>query len=218
VFWVTKLDKNPALKVRCKMKEIISHVETGKYPKCVFQASNYNPEGGLGTLSAMNIGELLLLDFDPEIDSTRRTLERIPENDPQWKPHPKSMAIGRLALHVARLPEFWTRILTTSELNMAHEKFPDIIFESTAHLLSELERTAGEAKSQTAKASDDHLRATWKLSFGDRVIFEAPRMLLYRTVFLNHVVHHRAQLGVYLRLLNLPVPGLYGPSADEPFS
>ena len=166
----------------------------------------------------MTIAETLLIDFDPEIDGTRRTLERIPEKDPQWKPHDKSMAIGRLALHVARLPEFCTQILTTDELNLATTKFPDLTFQSTAHLLSELERSAAEAKSVVASSSDEDLKKIWKLSFGDRVIVEAPRMVLYRTMFLNHMVHHRAQLGVYLRNLNVPVPGLYGPSADEPFS
>jgi uncharacterized damage-inducible protein DinB len=165
----------------------------------------------------MSIAEILLVDFDAEMAGTRRTLERIPESDPQWKPHEKSMAIGRLALHVARLPDFWTRILTTPEVNMAKEKFPDLIFESTAHLLSELDRSAAEAKSRLVAASDEELRRNWRLSFGDRVIVEAPRMVLYRTMFLNHLVHHRAQLGVYLRLLNVGVPGLYGPSADEPF-
>lgn len=166
----------------------------------------------------MTIAETLLLDFDSEIANTRRTLERIPENDPQWRPHEKSMPIGRLALHTARLPEFCTRFLTTDEMNMAKDKFPDIIFESTAHLLTELERTAAEAKSILAAASDDDLKKTWKLSFGDRVIIDVPRMILYRTMFLNHLVHHRAQLGVYLRLLDIPVPGLFGPSADEPFT
>ncbi len=165
----------------------------------------------------MTIAEILLLDFDPEIANTRRTLERIPENDPQWKPHEKSMPIGRLALHVARLPQFCTQILTRPELNFATTKFPDLVFESTASLLSELERTSAEAKSHLTAASDDQLRKFWKLSLGDRVIVEGPRMNLYRTMFLNHLVHHRAQLGVYLRLLNIPVPGLYGPSADEPF-
>ena len=166
----------------------------------------------------MTIAQTLLLDFDPEIANTRRTLERIPETDPQWKPHEKSMPIGRLALHVARLPEFCTRILSTDELNMAKEKFPDLTFQSTAHLLTELERTAGEAKPLLAAASDDDLKKSWKLSFGDRVIIDEPRMVLYRTMFLNHMVHHRAQLGVYLRLLGIPVPGLFGPSADEPFT
>jgi uncharacterized damage-inducible protein DinB len=166
----------------------------------------------------MSIAEVLLLDFDCEIASTRRTLERIPETQPEWKPDEKSMAIGRLALHVARLPQFCTRILTTRELNMANEKFPEIIFESTAHLISELKRTAAEAKSHLAAASDEELNKNWRLSFGDRIVVDAPRMVLYRTMFFNHLVHHRAQLGVYLRLLKIPVPGLYGPSADEPFS
>jgi uncharacterized damage-inducible protein DinB len=164
----------------------------------------------------MTVSEILLLDYDVEIANTRRTLERIPESDPQWKPDEKSMPIGRLALHVARLPEFCTTMLTTTGLDMAIRKFPDFIFESTAHLLSELERTASEARAKLASATDEDLQANWKLSFGDRVFLNGPRMLLYRTMFLNHLVHHRAQLGVYLRLLGIPVPGLYGPSADEP--
>ena len=166
----------------------------------------------------MTIAETLLLDFDHEIANTRRTLERIPENDPQWKPHEKSMPIGRLALHTATLPQFGTRMLTTDELNFANERFPDLIFQSTAHLLTELDRTSAEAKSHLAAASDDYLKKSWRLCFGERVIIDLPRMILYRTMFLNHMVHHRAQLGVYLRLLNLPVPGLFGPSADEPFN
>lgn len=165
----------------------------------------------------MTIAEILLLDFDAEIANTSRTLERIPGNDPQWKPHEKSMAIGRLAVHVARLPEFSTQILTTPELNLATAKFPPFVFESTQQLLSELNQSAAEAKSRLAAASDDDLRKSWKLSYGDKIITEGPRMLLYRTMFLNHLVHHRAQLGVYLRLLGIAVPGLYGPSADEPF-
>jgi uncharacterized damage-inducible protein DinB len=166
----------------------------------------------------MSIAETLLIDFDMEIANTRRTLERIPENDPQWKPAEKSMPIGRLALHAARLPDFWTRIISTPELDFTKEKFPDVIFESTAHLVFELDRSAAEAKRRLLAASDDQLKKDWVLRFGDRVIAQGPRMLLYRTMFLNHLVHHRAQLGVYLRLLNLPVPGLYGPSADEPFT
>jgi uncharacterized damage-inducible protein DinB len=166
----------------------------------------------------MTIAEILLLDFEIEIGNTRRTLERIPENDPQWKPDEKSMPIGRLALHTARLPQFCSRILSSPELNMANEKWPDFVFQSSAHLVSELERSAAEAKDRLAASSDEDLKKEWQLSFGDRVIVKAPRMVLYRTMFLNHLVHHRAQLGVYLRLLKIPVPGLYGPSADEPFS
>ncbi len=164
----------------------------------------------------MTIAEVLLLDFDAEISNTRRTLERIPENDPQWKPHEKSMPIGRLALHTARLPMFCSRILTTLELDMAKDKFPDFVFESTAHLVSELDRTAKEARAHLAAASGDDLKKHWKLRMGDKIFIDDSRMALFRTMFLNHMVHHRAQLGVYLRLLNIPVPGLYGPSADEP--
>jgi uncharacterized damage-inducible protein DinB len=165
----------------------------------------------------MSIAEILLLDFDSEIAGARKTLERIPENDPQWKPHEKSMPIGRLALHVARLPDFCTRILTTPELNLAADKFPSFNFESRAQLLSELDRSAPEARSHLAGASDAELQKNWRLSFGEHVLADAPRMVLYRTMFLNHLVHHRAQLGVYLRVLGIAVPGLYGPSADEPF-
>lgn len=165
----------------------------------------------------MKIAETLLLDFDSEIGNTRRLLERIPENDPQWKPHDRSMPIGRLALHVARLPEFCTRILTTEELDMDREKFPDLRFESTAHLLTELERTAGQARSHLAASSDENLAKHWKLVWKGQTLVAGPRMLLYRTMFLNHMVHHRGQLTVYLRLLGIKVPGLYGPSADESF-
>jgi uncharacterized damage-inducible protein DinB len=166
----------------------------------------------------MKIAETLLLDFDSEIGNTRRLLERIPESDPQWKPHEKSMPIGRLALHVARLPEFCTRILSTEELDFDREKFPDLRFESTAHLLAELERTAGEARSRLAASSDEDLAKKWRVMWKGRTLVEGPRMVLYRTMFLNHMVHHRGQLTVYLRLLGIKVPGLYGPSADEPFA
>ncbi|MGI8989672.1 MAG: DinB family protein [Bryobacteraceae bacterium] len=165
----------------------------------------------------MKIAEILLLDFDPEIANTRRILERIPENDPQWKPHERSMPIGRLALHAARLPDFCTRILTSEEMDMDREKFPDIRFESTAHLLSELNRAAAEARSHLSASSDEDLGKHWKFIFKGHAVVDAPRMVLYRTMFLNHLVHHRAQLTVYLRLLNIKIPGLYGPSADESF-
>jgi len=164
----------------------------------------------------MTISEILLVDFDAEMENTRRTLERIPEHEPGWKPDEKSMAIGRLSLHVARLPELCTRIMESDVLDMSKQKFPPFTFESTAHLLSELDRTSTEARARLQAASDADLQKNWKLTFGEQVFADAPRMLVYRTMFLNHMVHHRAQLGVYLRLLKIPVPGLYGPSADEP--
>ncbi len=162
----------------------------------------------------MTIAEVLLLDYDAEIQNTRRILERIPDNA-QWKPHDKSMPMGRLAVHVARLPEFATTILTTPELNLANHKFPPMIFESREQLLAELEKTSAEARHALQSATDEQLLTSWKLSWGDKTIAEGPRAVLYRTMFLNHLVHHRGQLSVYLRLNEVPVPGLYGPSADE---
>ncbi len=163
----------------------------------------------------MTIAEILLLDYDAEIQSTRRLLERIPEDKPDWKPHNKSMPMGRLSVHVARLPDFATTILTTDDLNLANHKFPPMVFESTEKLLAELEKTSTEARHALQSASDEHLLTTWKLTWGDKLIAEGPRAVLYRTMFLNHLVHHRGQLSVYLRLNEVPVPGLYGPSADE---
>jgi uncharacterized damage-inducible protein DinB len=165
----------------------------------------------------MTIAEVLLLDFDAEIANTHRTLERTPEDKGDWRPHPKSMAMGRLSVHVARLPEFATRILTTKEVNMAKEKFPDFVFEGPAKLVATLAETSAEVRKALQSASDEYLLRHWKLGFGDKTIADGPHATLYRTMFLNHLVHHRAQLGVYLRLNGLPVPRLYGPSNDEPF-
>lgn len=165
----------------------------------------------------MTIAEIMLLDYDAEIAGARRTLERIPEKDPQWKLHEKSMPMCRLALHVATLPRFGTKILTSSGMDMATETFPPLVFESTAKTLSELDQSSAELRSVLAACTDEDLRGHWKFSFGGKVIADGPKMVLYRTMFFNHMVHHRAQLGVCLRLLDIPVPGLYGPSADEPF-
>src|SRR5271170_7778577 len=107
----------------------------------------------------MTIAEVLLLDYDAEIQNTRRLLERIPEENPQWRPHDKSMPMGRLAVHVARLPDFATTILTTDELNLATSKFPPLIFESREKLLAELQQTSTEARHALESASDEHLQA-----------------------------------------------------------
>ncbi len=165
----------------------------------------------------MRIADVLLMDFDPEIASTRRVLHLIPETDPQWTPHQKSMPIGRLAMHTATLPKLCSTILSTPEMDMSKEKWPDFTFESTAQLLSVLEETSQEARKHLAASSDEDLQKNWKLAFQGKTLAEGTRLRLYRTMFLNHLIHHRAQLGVYLRLLEIPLPGIYGPSADEPF-
>ncbi len=163
----------------------------------------------------MTIAEVLLLDYDAEIANTRRVLERVPEDKPDWKPHEKSMPMGRLAVHVARLPEFAKMILTSDDLDLATAKLPTLFFEGREKLVALLDETSTETRQALQSATDEQLLTRWKLSWGEKVITEGPRATLYRTMFLNHLVHHRAQLSVYLRLNEVPVPGLYGPSADE---
>src|SRR5271170_5359067 len=128
----------------------------------------------------MTIAETLLLDYDAEIQNTRRILERIPEDKPDWKPHDKSMPMGRLAVHVARLPDFATTILTTPELNLANHKFPQMVLESREKLLANLDETSTAARQSHQTATDEHLRTTWKLSWGDKTSAEATRAVLYR--------------------------------------
>jgi uncharacterized damage-inducible protein DinB len=163
----------------------------------------------------MTIAEILLQDYDVEMKNTRTTLERIPEDKADFKPHEKSMPCGRLACHVASLPRFGSIILTMPELDMATTEFPKLIFESREKLLADFDTLAAETRKHLASATDEQLNQHWKFSFGDKVIADAPRSALFRTMFFNHLIHHRAQLGVYLRLNNLPVPPLYGPSADD---
>jgi uncharacterized damage-inducible protein DinB len=165
----------------------------------------------------MTTAEVLLQDFDIEMASTRRTLERVPEDKSEYKPHAKSFMLGKLAVHVATLPQFGTTILTTPSMDMATAKWPEKIFVSREKLVADFDALSAEARTALAAASDADLAAPWKFSFGDKVISDEPRSLAFRHMFFNHLIHHRAQLGVYLRLNDVPVPGVYGPSADEPF-
>lgn len=166
----------------------------------------------------MTIAEILLQDFDAEMNSTRRLLERVPDDKAEFKPHEKSFALGKLAMHVATLPFFGKTILTTPAMNMKDpsHSFPDITFHSQQHLLEALAKSSGECRAALASLSDADLQQPWRFAFGDHVISEVPRSLSYRLMFFNHFLHHRGQIAVYLRLNNIPVPGLYGPSADEP--
>jgi uncharacterized damage-inducible protein DinB len=163
---------------------------------------------------------LLLEDFDLEMASTRRMLERIPESNPDWKPHEKSFAIGKLAMHVATLPVFAKYIMEDDGMDLAHptHEWADMTFRTRDTMLTTFDSLAGAARRAVSGASDEHLAQPWPFKFGDRVISNAPRSLTYRHMFFNHLLHHRAQLAVYLRLNEVPVPGMYGPSADEPFT
>jgi uncharacterized damage-inducible protein DinB len=165
----------------------------------------------------MTISEMLLCDFDIETASTQRVLERVPDDKVDWKPHDKSMSLKSLATHVATLPLFGNTILTTPLLDMAVTAFPKTEFVSTAQLVKVAEEAYSKLRATLASISDEDLKADWTLRYGDHVITTAPRYKLYRVSFFNHLIHHRGQLNVYLRLLDVKVPGIYGPSADEPF-
>jgi hypothetical protein len=163
----------------------------------------------------VHIKELLLPEFDAEIKNTRITLERVPADKPEFAPHPKSMPLGRLAPHVAQLPVFGLTILTTPELDFSKGSFQPVTMESAAQLVRVLDEGAAQTRDALSGIRDDAWNDNWKLSFQGKSIFEGSRFMAYREMFLNHLVHHRAQLGIYLRLNELKVPAIYGPSADD---
>jgi uncharacterized damage-inducible protein DinB len=168
----------------------------------------------------MTTSDLLLQDYDIEIAMTRRILESVPEGNPDFKCHDKSMPLGKLAMHVATLPKFGKKILTTPSLDMAlpGQEWPDMTFRSRDLTLATFDEAAADCRTALSSLSDAQLAEPWKFSFGDHVISNSPRSLAYRHMCFNHLIHHRAQLGVYLRLNDIPVPGVYGPSADEQFN
>jgi uncharacterized damage-inducible protein DinB len=170
---------------------------------------------------AMKIADVLLLDFDKEIENTRRTLQRLPDTlDAEWTPHAKSMKVGKLAMHCATIPMFGHYILEDDGMDMANSTRPhmDLVWKGLEHALKSQEEAAGRCRASIAAASDDRLEVLWKFSFGAQVIAEAPRAAMFRMLCFDHMIHHTSQLGVYLRLLDLPGPALYGPSADEQWS
>ena len=168
----------------------------------------------------MKIADLLLADFDGEVASTRRILERVPDEHSAYKPHEKSFEFGKLAMHIATLFTFGHTILTTPGMDMAapNHKWPDNTFRGRDALLATFTSNANDCRAALAGLSDDQLQEPWRFAFGEHVLGNLPRFVSYRVYFFNHFIHHRGQLAVYLRLNNVPVPGLYGPSADEPFN
>lgn len=163
----------------------------------------------------MPLTDLLLPEFDNEIAKTRDTLERVPENTPDYKPHEKSMPLASLAGHVAQLPVLLSAMLSTPSLDLADGSFKPYKMTTRTDLLHEFDTLSAAARASLASKSDDELHQNWKLTYGDHVLFAGSRYHAARSFFLNHIIHHRAQLGVYLRLNNIAVPSIYGPSADE---
>ena len=158
---------------------------------------------------------LLFFDLNGELATTRKILERVPDGNDDWRPHEKSMNISALATHIAQLPGFGILMLTTDEFDGSTRK-PDPKFEKNADRLKHFDELSDKFKSLLDGLTWEQARSPWKFRFGDRVLIEGPRSNLIRAMVITHSTHHRAQLGVFLRLLGIPIPGSYGPSADEP--
>jgi uncharacterized damage-inducible protein DinB len=160
------------------------------------------------------ISQSLLPEFDHEMANARRTLERVPEELAGWKPHEKSMSMGQLAYHVAGLPLWITRSLTASEFDLRPEASGGQMT-TRAALLEQFDTAVADARRHLADADDALLMQPWTFKKNGQALFSQPKLMVVRTFALNHLIHHRGQLSVYLRLNGVPVPGLYGPSADE---
>jgi uncharacterized damage-inducible protein DinB len=142
-------------------------------------------------------------------------LERVPEEKFDWKPHEKSMTLGRLSSHVAELLSFLNSILTMDEFDFAKGHYKAIHTKTPVELMNVFQEKLDEVVHTLQNTSDDKMHANFTLRSGEHVLATIPRMVAVRSMALNHLIHHRGQLAVYLRLLDIPVPGLYGPSADE---
>jgi len=162
----------------------------------------------------MSFSESLLPEFDQEMAATRKILERVPEALFTWKPHEKSMTLGRLASHVAEMPSWADHSITMDKLVIGPEMKP-FNAPTSAELLETFDKNLIAGRAALAGATDDHLAKIWELEYMGHVIISMPRTALLRSVVMNHMIHHRGQLSVYLRLHDIPVPGMYGPSADE---
>lgn len=166
---------------------------------------------------ATMISEMLLAEMEREAAGTRRTLERVPEGRGDWKPHEKSMPLGYLASLVATIPAWVASMITQDELDLGSPgELQTRGLGTNRELLEAFDKAMDKARAAFASATDEHLTTTsWRLRVGGHVVSEQPRYVAIRDGALNHWVHHRAQLTVYLRLNDIPVPSLYGPSADE---
>jgi uncharacterized damage-inducible protein DinB len=160
----------------------------------------------------MSIAQSMLSEFDQEMATTRRLLERVPSDKGTWKPHPKSFSLGHLAQLVATMPGWMTTTLRSTYLDLAAA--PGYSLESTATLLGKFDVHVREARAALEASTDADFVVPWSLQHGARVLFTAPRGAVVRQ-HINHLVHHRGQLSVYLRLNDIPLPSMYGPTADE---
>lgn len=164
----------------------------------------------------MPLIDALLPEFDREMGLTRRALARVPDGKFDWKPHPSSVTLGRLAEHLTEMPMWATKTMDQSELEASTQRPPDYHPPSTrAAVLAQFDANYRSARQHLVNKTDAEFAAPWTLKNGGKEVFTAPRAMVMRNFVLNHMIHHRAQLTVYYRMLGVPVPSIYGPSGDE---
>ncbi|MFN7930439.1 MAG: DinB family protein [Blastocatellia bacterium] len=166
----------------------------------------------------MSIAQSLLPEFDQEMVGTRKTLERVPDDKLNWRPHEKSMTMAGLATHIANMLNWATVTLTQDNFDFqpeGSEPYREESITSRAELLAKFDQGATATRAALAASSDEAMMANWSLLKGGVALFTMPRVAVLRGMIFNHIIHHRAQLCVYLRMNDVPVPALYGPSADE---
>lgn len=161
-----------------------------------------------------SISQSLLGEFDLEMSHARKTLERVPEGRADFRPHPKSMTLGRLAGHLGEIPMWALMTLSQDELDLSGGG-GGAVMTSRQETLAQFDENLQKARARLAACSDADMMKTWSLKMGDRVLMALPRVAVLRGFVMNHMIHHRAQLGVYLRMNDVAVPSIYGPSADE---
>lgn len=162
----------------------------------------------------MALNQALLPEFDHEMQTTRRTLERVPEDKLTWKPHEKSMTMGALATHLATINGWAEAILGTESFDVSTAP-PNPELKSRSELLAAFDKSVASARKAMEKASDAELMKPWSLISAGKTVFTLPRVAVLRSFIFSHSIHHRGQFSVYLRLNDVPVPSIYGPSADE---
>ena len=160
------------------------------------------------------MADALLPEFDHEMTVTRKLLERVPDGQFDWKPHQKSMSLGQLAQHVATIPRWGTVTMSQSDFDLASDEWPPAST-TRAELLSTFDQHVKEARAALVGKGDGELMAPWALKRAGTTIFSMPKASVWRSFVMSHMIHHRAQLGVYLRMHDIPLPSVYGPSADE---
>ncbi len=163
----------------------------------------------------MSVNHAFIAELEHEAANTRRVLSAVPADKADFKPHEKSFALGALAVHITEMHQWISDVAQTSGLDFATGAYRPAPFSTTEELLDRFDRYVANGKAALASTSDEAMRETWTLSSDSHVIFAMPKVTCMRSMVFNHIIHHRAQVTVYLRLLDVPVPGLYGPSADE---